>query len=79
MSDWTECPNGCGQRVEATWVNLDGSWDGPQHQRPYKVPACDGQHVQYECPGSFRSGAAVLGGIVGMAEAIRERGLGACR
>jgi len=73
MADWTDCPNGCGERVKATWCNCLGSWDGPEAQRPYVVPARGGYHMNHDCRGSFESGAAVLGGLIAMAEAIRRR------
>ena len=72
MSDWCDCPN-CGEQVKARWLNVDGDWDGPAEQRPDTVPRYDGFHFEYECKGSFESGAAVAFGLMGMAEAIRSR------
>ncbi len=72
MADWDECPN-CGEQVKADWCNVDGDWDGPVEQRPYTVPRYDDFHFTHDCTGSFDSGAAVAFGLMGMAEAIRQR------
>ncbi len=68
MADWTACPN-CDAEVRGEWRNLDGAWDGPEEQRPYTVTLWD----RHDCPGTFNTGAAVAFGLMGMADAIRER------
>jgi len=62
VSTWRPCPNGCGKNVRAYWP--DGVFEGE--------PVPDANDCLW-CEGSFNSGAAVSFGLMGMAEAIRER------
>lgn len=67
MGDWIDCPN-CGTEIRANWLNLDGSWDGPEEQRPRMVP----RWSTHDCMGTFDTGAAVAFGLMGMATAIQR-------
>lgn len=66
MGHRAKCPNGCGEEIRHT-----------MDVETYALTPMDSYHFEHCCRGSFESGAAVLGGLLGMAHEIREQYL--CR